>query len=218
MKNPIDLKRDPVAIELGYIIMEWAAIDDQLDQFIAELGHIDDKAIADILCGNIELRGKIQITKGLSFVRKRSDDWLSAIVKVLDHIDNELRPKRNLFAHAHWFHFKRRSGAPTLITKRTKLTKPQSFKLLELETRQMHDYNLSDLRKFRSQLTYAWVDLMFLFWYAMREDNYPADNSEEQPLSFQQYLQAVGYKIRSIRATPKPSPRKKSPRKATSPK
>jgi hypothetical protein len=216
MKKPVGFEQDPIAIELGHIIMDWAMIDHQLDQFIVELGRVDDGQVADIICGNVEFRSKIQIVKGLSFVRRPSEEWLSTIIRILDHIDNDLRPKRNLFAHAHWFSLNRRSKTQTLVTKKTKLVKPQSFKMTELETRQSHAYKISDLRKFRTHLLHVFVDLMFLFWYAMREEEISPDNQAEPPLSLQQYLRGVGYKIRSIRATPKSSPQKKPPRKAIS--
>jgi hypothetical protein len=208
MKTPFSSKYNPTALELGHIIMNWAMIDDVLDAFIAELVHIGERdPIADILTGNIEFRSKIQIIKGLAFIRCNSEEWQSIVVRLLDHIDNELRPKRNLFAHAHWFHMKKKSNTATIVTKKTKLIKPQAFKL-DLETRQTQDFKLSDLRKFRTHLNYVFIDLLLCYFYIMREDD-SVGQIEEHTLSFRQYLRAVGYKIRSICVTPK----QKRPRK-----
>lgn len=46
---------DPIALELGRIIMDWALLDGLLSDLVIELSHIDEPTVSDIVCGDIDL-------------------------------------------------------------------------------------------------------------------------------------------------------------------
>jgi hypothetical protein len=95
-------------------------LDSVLDDLIIDLTPLDHNGVDDIVCGNIDFREKIQILKGLAFVRSASEDWRRIMVEILDLIDNDLRNQRNTIIHSRWIHpVGKRS--PIARTKKTKL-------------------------------------------------------------------------------------------------
>lgn len=201
-------KDDHLAKEIGHIVMQWGMIEDILDDFIQELSSIDDDQLGDVIAGNMDIRSKLSCIKGLASIRSSAQShidsvWLDAMVQVLDFIDNELRPKRNLIVHAHWFMpTKTRASA---ITKKTKLLRPQAFQRV-LETRQSTPLKITEMRKLCHTMLDVWFDLLHLFWYSMRP--FPPDVDEHGKkvplLTLRRYLQAVGYTLRAARIAPEP--------------
>lgn len=226
MRHPYVSRNDKTAVEIGHIIMNWATVDSGLDDLLVELACLDDEQTAQVFCGNLEFRSKIQTIKGLAFLHHAqhphiADDWLSTTHKLLDYLDNELRPQRNLIAHAHWYApYDRKS--PALVTKKTKLLKPQAFQL-NLETMQTKSFTHAQLRGLSERILDFWFDLMHVCWYGQRP--FPPrldENGLELPqLSFQLYLREVGHRIRAVDAFPRakrtPGRHQKAPRPANKP-
>ena len=198
---------DATAKEIGHVVMQWAALEDLIDSFIAELLHLEEEdPLSDVIAGNIEFRSKISALKGLAAVRAErhahlAPDWLSAMISILDHVDNDLRPARNLIVHAHWF--KSRGVSPRLVTKKTKIIRPQAF-LRKLETRQVKVMRLTQIRALSHKTMDVWFDMLHMFWYSMRP--YPSgffeDGSPMPTLTLQRYLREVGHTLRAVRIAP----------------
>ena len=206
-------------------MLSWGLMESLIDGFIEELLHLDDSPneIGDVIVGNMEIRGKISTLKGLSAIRQKSyrhfaPDWLDTMIKILDYIDGDLRPSRNLVVHAEWFTLGRKS--PTLVTKKTKILRPQAF-IRILETRQSKLMRLTQVRAISHRILEAQFDLFHLFCYAMRP--YPPDVGEDgKPmpiLTLRRYLRAVGHTLRVVKIAPekkrtKPHRPKKPPPKS----
>lgn len=182
---------EKAALELGHIAMHWAWIEDGLNQLVGELAHLDEPDVRNAICGNTDLRGKIQMAKGLAFIRKPTDDWLEATLGILDYIDNDLRVRRNNFTHAGWFAPK---GRLIRKTQRTKLLKPQAFKL-KLETEQLIPVKLAELRRLKTDLDNVWIDLFVIHVFIMPGTPW-ARGETPPPKSFRQYLRLQGYGTR----------------------
>ena len=114
---------DKAALELGHITMNWARLEGALDDFIALLAPLEDGAVTHVITGNADMRSKLQIMKGLGYLRQFDADWFADLIFMLDHIDNDLRVRRNGVIHAEWF---LPSGQLLRQTRKTKLFKPQS--------------------------------------------------------------------------------------------
>lgn len=218
-------KHDPIAVEIGHVIMSWGLIEGVLDEFVQELMHLDDLQFADVIVGNMDLRSKITALKGLASLRialhrHLDPDWLEAMIKLLDHIDNELRPKRNLVAHGEWFDWGKKSNQ--LLTKKTKILRPQAF-MRTLETRQNNRMRLPRIRAISNKILDAWFDLLHLLWYSTRPypRQFDEDGKEYPILTLRRYLREVGHTLRAVSISPKKSrtnarrPKKATPAKAT---
>lgn len=188
---------DKVALELGYITMEWGRLEDGMNRLIEALAPLSrtQEQVNQAIIGNIDVRGKIQIVKALAFIRNYENEWFSELVGILDNIDNDLRARRNGYVHASWTVPK---GGVHRVTYRTKLLKPKAFSLL-LETKQISKVKVLELRRFRQKLETASLNLMIMWMYALI--SLPESDDQAPPLqSFRQFLRRVGYDIRRIRA------------------
>lgn len=98
---------------------------------------------------------------GLSYARKFDDDWFSDIRLTLNHIDNDLRIRRNAAIHSEWF-----IPSRGLIrrSKKTKLVKPQSYQI-SIETQQNIPVKLSELRRIQQDMDKCWMASLPLLWY-----------------------------------------------------
>lgn len=187
--------------------MGWTNIDSILKELVVELGRLDEPKIADIICGDADIRTNIQILKGLCFLRQTDPYWFETITKLLDHVDNVLRPKRNLFIHARFLHLERKSGpfhrVSHLRTHKIKLKREQSFSI-KLETEQIQRYSIRDMESFHDHLRNVWFDLMFMSWYISRRKDINGHNTSKIPkITFRQYLRGVEYTLQSIREIPR---------------
>lgn len=176
MRGPI-LKSKPdafgkVAGALGHITIEWSRIERMLDDLIIELARLDGDQVGPVVTGNIDIRSKIQMAKGLAFIRKPNDEWLVETIKTLDHVDNVLRPRRNDLIHAQW-------GMPNnkliKITSKTKIRKPQSFQV-EMESRQEITVSVKELALFRTELEFYWMRILFISLSIMRQERAGGSN------------------------------------------
>ncbi len=205
MKYPFLAEEDALAVELGHITLSWAKLEWVLDILLVVLVGLHEGKSEEVICGNLELRAKIATIRGLAFIRHEDNhwlsiDWLNSTIELIDYIDHKLRDQRNLFIHAQWQRWSRKSVIAH--TKKTKIMKPQSFKRI-LETDQFRPFQLRQLRRFSENVFDTVVDIYYISVYAMRCE---ANCYEERPppkLSFQQYLRAEGHTLRAVRIPPK---------------
>jgi hypothetical protein len=133
---------DRVTPAIGYVCVYWAWLENTIGELILDLSRFDTakilerekEQIRDIILTDADIRSKIKILRAIAFVRKWEDSWFAQLDKILNHIDNDLRPKRNRVVHAQW-------GAPKKrrlqqFVKRPSLKRPRAFAKLELSTRE----------------------------------------------------------------------------------
>jgi hypothetical protein len=144
----------------------------------------------------VDFRGKIQIAKGLAVLRSPANVWLILLLKLLNIIDNDLRPKRNDYVHAQWAFPK---SQLVKITRKTKVLKPQAFEII-LETEQKISVRFADMKKFRRDLQRVYTGLILFMVTIVKE--------EERPLPYKSILPHIRRAIRDIlpkdaRSTPR---------------
>ncbi len=104
-----------------------------IDQLLLTLVPLEHGKVGESLTSNVDMKNKIKIALAIGFLKKPDDQWFDELKAVLDLADNELRAKRNRFAHD-LFMFDRTSDAVKKLHFHTVLKKPQARKPLELTT------------------------------------------------------------------------------------
>lgn len=179
---------DRAALEVGHITFGWSMLEGQVAEFVSHLMSIDPSSqIAHILDGNMDFRNKIQAAKGLAYLHHFDTEWLSTVLTLLDHIDNNLRPRRNEIIHGQWFLPK---GRMERRSRKTKIIRPQSFKLA-LETEQLTPVKISDLRILRRDIQETWAGFLPVFWYTC-DGEALIDPSSSPTISWRRYLRWAG--------------------------
>ena len=91
-----------VANRLGRLCMSWSHLELDLTLLLHRLMRISDPTVNNTILGVMGLREKIQALHTIGFKRAPSPDWYASLSKVLNMIDNELRPERNRMIHDFW--------------------------------------------------------------------------------------------------------------------
>ena len=123
---------------IGFVCVLWAALEFTVDSLIETVVPFEAGKVSESISANVEFRGKLQMLKAVSFIRKPNDLWFADLEVAINAIDNDMRLLRNRYIHDLWimspwssdFSPDFGSGMPG-ITKRyrkTTLIKPQSFK------------------------------------------------------------------------------------------
>lgn len=186
-----------VALTIGLVCMQWASIEGGIDEFIQILAPFETDEIAHVFSGNMGLPEKLQTLRALAFVRNFDNDWLNDVLFLLNHIDNDIRVRRNGFVHAQWY-----TPGPKIFrqTKKTKILKPQSFKL-SLEVKQVFPIRKIDLQMLIVDMQEAEIALLPLIWYMIGSDGKIFEPKGEK-FSYKRYLREarLGNPIQKIRA------------------
>jgi hypothetical protein len=119
---------------IGWLCMRWTFLEVMVDQLVVALLALDDEDIGRCVTSNIDLRDKFQIALSVGYIKRIDDQWFEELKTVINTADNELREKRNRYAHDLWTFDK--SNAMKKIYFRTKMQKSQSRKPIELSTLQ----------------------------------------------------------------------------------
>ena|ERR1051325_2273963 len=127
---------------LGFLVMWWSSLEIDLDRSIMLLLQAEGLRPGGLhheIVGHIDFREKLQILRSVAFRIKPTQKWFSDVDKLLNHIDNELRPERNRMIHDRWFY-----GHPIIaepMVRRTaspRLRRPQSRQqVLEREAKRI---------------------------------------------------------------------------------
>ena len=118
------------AVAIGWVCIKLAHLELVLDIFIKTAAPIEDSQVGDIITGGADMGQKVQMVKGLGFLRKTSDTWFEELRTELNRI-KPLQERRNRFIHDVWV---QSSTAPNLLRKRIALKKPQSHQAEQLTT------------------------------------------------------------------------------------
>jgi hypothetical protein len=180
---------DKAAVEVGHITFEWARLESVIGELMTHLLGINaSNQEAHILDGNMDIREKIHATKGLAFLRHFDKHWLNATLALLDHVDNNLRVRRNAIIHAEWF--TPRGRTLSRRTRKTKILRPQSFQLA-LETEQHLPVKIAELRRLRLDLQETWLGMLPVLWYMSDGDGLISPDTSPT-LSWRRYLRFAG--------------------------
>jgi hypothetical protein len=85
---------------LGFLVIMWADLEDDINQFVMKL--LEQDRLHYEVVGHIDFRGKIQITKSTTFTFYHPSKWFDDVERIINIIDNELRPERNRMMHDQW--------------------------------------------------------------------------------------------------------------------
>lgn len=185
--------------------MDWSLIERAIGDLIAVLTPLPDGDIKNVVVGNADIRDRLQMAKGLAFIRSFDETWLDDILFLLDFVDNDLRPKRNHAIHAQWMTPGRR-----IIRKstKTKIIKPQAF-VRKLETEQIESVKISDLKKLNEDIKQTVLSFFPLVWYMIDSDGKLIEPASSQTISYKQYLRWLGFgnPLKRVRAARKRPPR-----------
>jgi hypothetical protein len=180
---------EKAALEVGLICLEWSMLEDIIGSFMAHLLGVNAEGeSAAILDGNMDIRSKIHATKGLAFLRHYDEEWLRTTLTLLDHVDNNLRGRRNAIIHANWF--TPRHNSLLQRNRRTKIVRPQSFQLA-LEVEQNTPVKIRDLCLLRHDIQQTWAGFLPLFWY-MCDGEELIDPTSSPTISWRRYLRLAG--------------------------
>jgi len=172
-----DLHRKPlqrVALELGYISIYWAWLEDAIDALITQLAPLEEGHAANAIMGSTDIRQKVQMLKALAFIRKgETEGWYEAVIANLNVIDNDLRGRRNAFVHAPWFVPK---GKLVRHRKSTKIAKTQAFQPPVLTTLEITPVKIAEARKLKEDMRKALQSVVHQLafaidfgWYSSRK-------------------------------------------------
>jgi hypothetical protein len=126
---------------IGYVCVFWAWLEDDIGEMILDLAPLDKRTltkkeieqIRDVILVDTDIRTKIKILRAVAFIRKWEKSWFAQVDKVLNKIDNDIRPRRNRVVHGMWFAPK---GRLERQGKFARLKRPQAFAEEELATRE----------------------------------------------------------------------------------
>ncbi|MCA1433124.1 hypothetical protein I6F33_09075 [Bradyrhizobium sp. BRP20] len=180
------MSRDPhgkplqrVALELGYISIYWAWLEDAIDSLITQLAPLEEGHAANAIMGSTDIRQKVQMLKALAFIRRgKSDGWYEAVIANLNVIDNDLRGRRNAFVHAPWFVPK---GKLVRHKKSTKIAKAQAFQPPVLTTLEITPVKIAEARKLKQDMLKALQNVAHQLAFAMEINWYT-----ERGISFEE--------------------------------
>jgi hypothetical protein len=153
---------------LGYVCVFWAWLERTLDDLILDLAPLNDlkrtksqiEQLRDVLLLDTDIRTKIKILRSVAFICSWDDAWFAKLDKILNRIDNDLRPKRNRVVHGHW-------GVPKKslerLSKQSKLYRPQSFTKQILATRERVPVKIREIRRLYQKILAAQINLIRLW-------------------------------------------------------
>jgi hypothetical protein len=95
---------DEHAHAIGYLCMRWAMLEQRLHHCLDDLKAFPDEKTGECLTSNTDLRTRIDMLRGVAFLRKPSDKWYEEFSALLNRIDSEMRCKRNRYIHDMWLH------------------------------------------------------------------------------------------------------------------
>lgn len=182
-----------VAIELGYITIYWAWLEDIVDELITVLAPLERDHPADAILGNSDIRQKAQMIRALALIRKGDHtDWYDGVVETINAIDNDLRVRRNQHVHAAWYSPK---GQLTRQKKSVRVTKSQSYQPLVLSTKTSEPIKIGSVQKLRKDLLHAVKIVTYQTAFALRFDEVTS-----RGISYEQFLRQAVFAVRRTRA------------------
>lgn len=109
---------------LGYILITWGYLQSSIAELLKAMLPIQNNGTKNIISGNTSERDHLKVIRelGWGFFHSfnKTNDRFEEFDKLLKHIDNELRPRRNRYIHDIWV--STGSGEdPLKVDRRTKM-------------------------------------------------------------------------------------------------
>lgn len=128
---------DELAQEIGRMCLYWSELEMTVSVFLSRLLKIEDRISSNVVIGALDFRTKLAAVLPLAFDRKPNPKWYDDVEKIINHIDNVLRPERNRIIHDAWVSFPDRTSHRLRI--QGKVVNTQAFQ---------KEIRLSDIRPF----------------------------------------------------------------------
>lgn len=111
---------------IGHLCLVWSWLEGAVDTLLYVLMESDEADAPTILIYNMDFRDKLSAARALGYLKKPNDEWYAELQKLINEIDNELRPARNRMVHDIWLS----SGDEVVrITKHAKVVREQARKI-----------------------------------------------------------------------------------------
>jgi hypothetical protein len=171
---------------IGYVCIMWGHLEGFVDMALQELAPLPRDQTSNCITVNADIRSKIEMIKGIAFIRKGSDAWFDEMLILLNRIDNELRPKRNRYIHDLWLGAT--GNSTEKMTRRTVLSRPQAFQR-NLSTFQMSLAGKNEVWDFVKEIVMATFALNLLIGHHIRltsegsKPKRPQGSAEQSPRS-----------------------------------
>jgi hypothetical protein len=145
---------DDHAKAIGYVCVSWTELERILEGVATHLlGLKIASDEARCVFANVDFRSLVEIVKALSALKPVSEAWFEAMERLLNSVDNVLRPRRNRVVHD-WWHV-HEDGVISRMHVRTKLKKDQSFKVKRLTTAEIADVPKEEVELIASEISGA---------------------------------------------------------------
>ena len=119
-----DTESNAYAHEIGWVCIHWRWLEFLIESALLHLLTLPQNDDAGH-CVMVEsdIRAKSRMLKSIGFIKRPSDEWYERLERLINSIDNDLRPKRNDIVHGLWTH----DGRQPLLTRGvSKVIRPQS--------------------------------------------------------------------------------------------
>ena len=96
------LEQSPLANHakyIGYLCVTWSRLEGTVDALLSVLMNLDDINASAAVIYNMDFRDKLKAARALGYLNKPTDDWYAELEKLINEIDNDLRPERNRMVH-----------------------------------------------------------------------------------------------------------------------
>jgi len=94
---------DGHALALGHLCFAWSHFEISIDSLLMSLvGIYGEDNGAELVTSHMNLDQKLQIIKGMGFLKKPSDEWLGKLFSVVKEI-GKIKERRNHFVHAFYW-------------------------------------------------------------------------------------------------------------------
>jgi hypothetical protein len=150
---------DRVAMALGQGNMHWNSIEFMLHGLCVNLARFHDRNfdnpdvahVIDIAVFAMDARQRIVVAKALA-ADGLDPDLYAEVDKLLNHIDNQLRPERNRYVHDIW---QEHDNKIVRSTWKPKVTRPQSRQLEVTYSTETHYNTAEDVEGFTTRMQEA---------------------------------------------------------------
>jgi hypothetical protein len=146
---------------LGYVCIQWANLELEVDAWLANFIPLGHTPINDIVTSEIDFRAKLAIVKNLAYSKSLNPKWFDEVKALLDLIDNQLRCERNRMIHDLWLSHGH-ENRPARMTRSTKLSKQPGSGDLKLTVNPVAPMPISEIALLWAGICTAQAELLKL--------------------------------------------------------
>lgn len=143
---------DVYAVAVGHLCFAWSHLEISIDSLLMQLVGIyaqEEKAdrAASLVTSNMNLQKKLEIIKGVGFLKKLSDEWQEKLFAVVADIQ-AVGVKRNHFVHDFYWPMSRDEGENIYVVReeaRTRLKKRNGEHVVDADEVEVHPHEIWDV-------------------------------------------------------------------------